>query len=49
MTVAFQLLERGKRIPPEWRHDPTLRDNRGNTIAMGLFGEDPNWYHDPSL
>ena len=43
-----------KKIPPEeWRHDPTICDCYGNTVAM-IFAIQKmkvpkEWYHDPEL
>jgi len=28
----------GKEIPTQWEHDPALRNDRGSTVAMYLFG-----------
>lgn len=43
----------GKNIPEEWTHDPTITDNKQNTVAM--FSATSRsviqevWRHDPLL
>ncbi len=34
MTVAMYYAAGKHPIPKEWEHDPTLRDNKGMTVAM---------------
>ena len=42
-------------LPPQWEHDPTLRDNCGWTVAMiiarhkDIAALPPQWEHDPTL
>lgn len=36
MTYAMYLANIKIIPPPEWFHDPTLQDNKGNTVAMIL-------------
>ena len=42
-------------LPPQWEHDPTLRDNDGWTVAMYAAYDrhistlSPQWEHDPTL
>ena len=47
------LAKNGKDIPKEWQHDPELKNNYGNTVAMilaRLNKEIPNeWKHDRYL
>jgi len=37
MTVAMYLARGGKEIPPQWKHDPTIYDNNGRTVAVYLM------------
>ena len=41
-------------IPPEWHHNPTLRNKNGYTVAMimaenGITNIPPEFWHDPTL